>query len=82
MIYTNLTLGELLSSDNETIKRNAVSILKQLQKKEVYSIGSCPKCGENTNKSEMIKNNLIIQKEFCLNEKCAYQHKRIANFIK
>ena len=32
MTYTNLTLGELLSSDNETIKRNAVSILKQLQR--------------------------------------------------
>jgi len=32
MTYTNLTLGELLSSDNETIRRNAISILKQLQK--------------------------------------------------
>lgn len=32
MTYTNLTLGELLSSDNETIKRHAVGILKQLQK--------------------------------------------------
>ena len=34
MDYTNITLGELLSSENDTIKRNAVSILKQLQKKE------------------------------------------------
>ena len=33
MDYTNKTLGELLSSDNETIKRNAISILKQLQHK-------------------------------------------------
>lgn len=33
MDYSKLTLGELLSSGNETIKRNAVSILKQLQNK-------------------------------------------------
>ena len=32
MNYTSLTLGELLSSDNPAIKRNAVGILKQLQK--------------------------------------------------
>jgi hypothetical protein len=30
--YSLITLGELLSSENETIKRNAVSILKVLQK--------------------------------------------------
>lgn len=33
MNYSTLTLGELLSSENETIKRNAVSILRVLQKK-------------------------------------------------
>ena len=32
MDYSKLTLGELLSSDNQAIKRNAVGILKQLQK--------------------------------------------------
>jgi len=32
MNYTSITLGELLSSDNETIKRHAVGILKQLQR--------------------------------------------------
>jgi len=31
--YSEITLGELLSSPDETIKRNAISILKQLQKK-------------------------------------------------
>lgn len=31
--YSKITLGELLSSENETIKRNAISILKQLQNK-------------------------------------------------
>lgn len=30
--YTKMTLGEFLSSANETIRRNALSILKQLQK--------------------------------------------------
>ncbi|MDD5014636.1 MAG: hypothetical protein PHW73_05975 [Atribacterota bacterium] len=42
MIYTNLTLGELLSSDNPAIKRNAVGILKQLQKHYVYATGGLP----------------------------------------
>ncbi len=32
MNYTTLTLGELLTHTNETIKRNAMSILKTLQK--------------------------------------------------
>lgn len=30
--YTRATLGELLTHENETIKRNAISILKQLQR--------------------------------------------------
>lgn len=30
--FTKKTLGELLSDNNETIRRNAISILKQLQK--------------------------------------------------
>ena len=40
MNYTKLTLGELLSSEDETIKRNAISILKQLisKSKNVYNI--------------------------------------------
>lgn len=56
MNYTSITLGELLSSENETIKRNAVSILKVLQKmeecthEEYYpltnwrTMGECKKC--------------------------------------
>lgn len=32
MNYTTITLGELLTHSNETIKRNAMSILKTLQK--------------------------------------------------
>ena len=45
MNYTSLTLGELLSSDNPAIKRNAVGILKQLQKSN-----KCDNCGEISNK--------------------------------
>lgn len=30
--YSKITLGELLSSDNQAIRRNATGILKQLQK--------------------------------------------------
>ena len=41
MDYSKITLGELLSSENETIKRNAVSVLKKLQNGEkIY----CPRC--------------------------------------
>jgi hypothetical protein len=36
--YTKTTLGELLSSTNETIKRNAISILKELQKIALQSL--------------------------------------------
>lgn len=32
MNHTKLTLGELLSHTNETIRRNAISILKTLQR--------------------------------------------------
>lgn len=34
MDYSKLTLGELLSHANETIRRNATSILKILQKQK------------------------------------------------
>jgi len=37
MNYANITLGELLSSDNPAIKRNATGILKQLQKAKPVS---------------------------------------------
>jgi len=46
--YTERKLGELLSSADETIRRNAISILKQLQKNKgfcVRNIFSCPYCG-------------------------------------
>ena len=47
---TSLTLGELLSSDNPAIKRNATGILKVLQrsKKEGYFNYQCPSCGYRT----------------------------------
>lgn len=35
MDYSKKTLGELISSTDETIRRNAMSILKQLQKNEL-----------------------------------------------
>ena len=44
MDYSKKTLGEMLSSANDTIKRNAVSILKQLQRKKDESV--CAYCGD------------------------------------
>lgn len=35
MDYTKYTLGELLTHTNDTIKRNAMSILKTLQKQRI-----------------------------------------------
>lgn len=35
--FTSITLGSLLSHANETIRRNAMSILKQLQRDAVDS---------------------------------------------
>lgn len=34
--YTRATLGELLAHDNEIIRRNSMSILKQLTKNTVH----------------------------------------------
>lgn len=36
MNYTEIKLGELLSSDNQAIKRNATGILRILQKNQYY----------------------------------------------
>ena len=38
MNHTTITLGELLGSQNETIKRNAMSILKTLQKEKAEKL--------------------------------------------
>lgn len=41
MDYSKLTLGELLSHTNETIRRNATSILKTLQKQKICNYEGC-----------------------------------------
>lgn len=50
MDYSKLTLGELLSSQDETIKRNATSILKQLQRNAGDDRGYCNRCEGRTEK--------------------------------
>lgn len=62
MDYSKLTLGELTSHQNQTIRRNAMSILKQLQRNNYYCSncmdwvvrnerGECPyeQCGQKLN---------------------------------
>ena len=44
MDYSKITLGELLSSENKAIRRNAIGILKQLQKNKDKE--GCKFCGE------------------------------------
>jgi hypothetical protein len=50
MDYTKTTLGELLSYENETIRRNATSILKQLQRRKL------------TVKSESVETKIEVKK--------------------
>ncbi len=54
--FTTLTLGELLTSEDEIIKRNSISILKRLQNGKYEKIHpnapwsiirKCKDCGEN-----------------------------------
>lgn len=45
MNYTDYTLGMLLNAKDETIKRNAISILKTLQR-------TCEDCGAKMEKQE------------------------------
>jgi len=44
MDYSKIPLGELLSSENITVRRHATGILKQLQKKPKYL--ACIWCGK------------------------------------
>ncbi len=48
MDYSKITLGEMLSSENETIKRNAVSILKVLQNGKSIKKKTCKYCNETS----------------------------------
>lgn len=53
--FTSMTLGTLLFAKNETIRRNAMSILKQLHKnvlegkqcpRHVRPVGNCVACND------------------------------------
>lgn len=46
MDYSKITLGELLSSNSETIKRNAIGILKALQRRDKLVIDYMNKTGD------------------------------------
>ena len=61
MDYSKITLGELLSSENQTIKRNAISILKQLQKKPKRQV-LCNNCHKPLTQKEL--NRYPIQWQF------------------
>ena len=47
MDYPKQTLGELLSHPSETIRRNATSILKQLQRQSPQQTHWCSDCHKN-----------------------------------
>ena len=55
MDFSKITLGELLSSSNEIIKRNAFSILKQKQKERDQWVKDWTKKEYNDYNNEFIK---------------------------
>jgi hypothetical protein len=71
MDYTKLTLGELLSSTDEIIKRNATSILKQLQRAEAKKIEV---------KSESVETKFMPKKRYCT--RCGYVEAQITENCK
>jgi len=75
MDYSKITLGELLSSENETIKRNAVGILKKLQRGKKCGCGriieitqdyceECQKENKEANRIERKKQKIWGQGKF------------------
>ena len=85
MNYTSITLGELLSSDDIIIKRNAISILKVMQKCDhKYEEGKCIYCfAPKQNKKECHHSSIItcpdcaknkLKKPYGLKNACMYDH--------
>ncbi len=71
MDYSKTTLGEMLSSDNETIKRNAVAVLKVLQNSgEIFTdeMIECEQCGQKRVLTYKKNNDCtILMQEYCPN---------------
>lgn len=73
MDYTKTTLGELLSSFNKTIKRNATSILKQLQKEKPKITLVCEQCLSKDVWSEKGKDEYDFERLTIICNKCGYE---------
>lgn len=76
MDFTDIKLGIFLSSPNSIIKRNALSILKQLQKDLITETDFCRQCGYEKAKISHLKQNgcTILMQEDC--PECDYHWKR------
>ena len=60
--YTKITLGALLTSPDETVKRNAMSILKRLTYKNYKIVEDgivCPACGDKISPTRLITKNTV-----------------------
>lgn len=78
MDYSKITLGEMLSNTNETIRRNALSILKTYQRAEKKDTIPCEQCGNDTTITYTIQNGCaILMSEHC--HECGYEWKRNTN---
>lgn len=76
MNFADIKLGELLSSSNEIIKRNALSILKQLQKSLIKDLHPCAQCGYEKSETTFIKQNgnTTLVAEHC--PECSYDWRK------
>jgi predicted Zn-ribbon and HTH transcriptional regulator len=70
--FADIKLGEFLSSSSQIIKRNALSILKQLQKETVEEEDFCQQCGYE--RCIIIRFQKVPLEENC--PQCKYHWKR------
>lgn len=77
MNFTDIKLGQLLSSSSQIIKRNALSILKQLQKQLKEEQNFCRQCGYEKSIITTLKTEggaVVLMKEHC--PECSYHWER------
>lgn len=70
MNFSLITLGELLSHKNEIVRRNALSILKQLQKRRDLEIA---RASLETRKPELVGH-------VGISYKCLYRHNPVSGY--
>lgn len=61
MNYTKVTLGELVSSQDEFVRRSAMAILKHIQRLDIKQLKV---------RSEFVETKFVVEKRYCT--RCGY----------